>query len=255
MRMPIPVDLPEGLSQLLSKTQTDDTDSSLPHVTLAYAQSLDGSIAAYPGLPLTISGPASMEITHHLRARHQVIIVGVGTLLADDPRLNVRLVTGDDPQPVVLDNQLRFPLNARLLEGKKKPWIMTSKQASSHNAKALIQAGARLVYPSSGRIELIDVLKRLAQDGVGSVMVEGGAQVITAFLTSQLVDLLVVTLSPLMVGGLHAITQVLVDHPSARGSTSEFPRLDIQGVESFEDDLLIWGTPVWGLPHSIPGEK
>ena len=131
-------DLPEGLSDLLSNLVTDNKDDDTPFVTLAYAQSLDGSIAAYPGVPLAISGPVSMGITHRLRARHQAILVGIGTVLADDPRLNVRLVPGKNPQPVVLDNQLRFPLKARLLQGEKKPWIMTSKQASSHKANALI---------------------------------------------------------------------------------------------------------------------
>lgn len=248
-------DLPEGLSDLLSNLVTDNKDDDTPFVTLAYAQSLDGSIAAYPGVPLAISGPVSMGITHRLRARHQAILVGIGTVLADDPRLNVRLVPGKNPQPVVLDNQLRFPLKARLLQGEKKPWIMTSKQASSHKANALIQAGASVFYPSPGRIELKDVLKLLVQEEVGSVMVEGGAQVITAFLGSQLVNLLVLTLSPLLVGGFHAVTQPLVDSPSLQISSGNFPRLDILGVERIEDDLLIWGSPVWGSQNLVPGEK
>ena len=107
-----------------------------PWVTLAYAQSIDGSIAAWRGKPLAISNTASMEITHHLRARHQAILIGIGTLLADDPQLNVRLVPGDDPQPVVLDNHLRFPTGARLRGGSKQPWIMASSEASPRREDA-----------------------------------------------------------------------------------------------------------------------
>jgi 3,4-dihydroxy 2-butanone 4-phosphate synthase/GTP cyclohydrolase II len=89
--------------------------TGLPWVTLAYAQSLDGSIAAQRGAPLGLSGAASLEVTHRLRAQHHAILVGIGTLLADDPRLSVRLVPGDDPQPVVEHHRLRTPLDARLL--------------------------------------------------------------------------------------------------------------------------------------------
>jgi riboflavin-specific deaminase-like protein len=80
-----------------------------PFVTLSYAQSLDGSIADRPGRPLALSGEASMALTHSLRASHEAILVGIGTVLADNPSLNVRLVAGKNPQPIVVDSRLRFP--------------------------------------------------------------------------------------------------------------------------------------------------
>ena len=83
-----------------------------PFVTLSYAQSLDGCIAAKRGQPLALSGPQSLTLTHQLRSAHDAIMVGIGTLLADNPRLTVRLVEGRDPQPVVLDSRLRFPSEA-----------------------------------------------------------------------------------------------------------------------------------------------
>ena len=94
-----------------------------PLVTLSYAQSLDGSIADRPGRPLALSGPQAMALTHGLRAAHEAILVGIGTVLADNPRLNVRLVTGPDPQPVVVDSRLRFPPYANLLSNGRSPGL------------------------------------------------------------------------------------------------------------------------------------
>mmetsp|Transcript_34521 Transcript_34521/g.55844 ORF Transcript_34521/g.55844 Transcript_34521/m.55844 type:complete len:147 (+) Transcript_34521:57-497(+) len=85
-----------------------------PFVTLTYAQSLDGSISAERGSPLLLSGKESMTMTHALRAAHDAILVGVGTLIADDPSLNVRHVNGTNPRPIILDSSLRMPLNRKL---------------------------------------------------------------------------------------------------------------------------------------------
>jgi 3,4-dihydroxy 2-butanone 4-phosphate synthase/GTP cyclohydrolase II len=244
--MESPIELPDVLAGIISDKKIAGKRSGLPWVTLAYAQSLDGSIAAYPGAPLAISAPASLEITHQLRARHQAILIGIGTLLADDPRLNVRLVPGENPQPVVLDNQLRTPPDSRMLKGAKRPWIMASRRSPPRREKALIKAGARVFHPSPDKVALADVLEVLRREGIGSVMVEGGAQVITAFLQACLVDLIVVTISPMLVGGMTALTDALVDDPALPASADKFPRLDDLGVEWIQEDLLIWGCPRWG---------
>ncbi len=94
-----------------------------PLVTLSYAQDLDGSIAKRRGEPTSISGPESLEFTHRLRAAHDAILVGIGTVISDDPQLNVRFAKGNDPQIVVLDSQLRLPLQSKLLENSKKAWV------------------------------------------------------------------------------------------------------------------------------------
>ncbi len=91
------------------------TQTGRPLVSLCYAQSLDGSLAARGGKTLRLSGPESMALTHRLRAAHDAILVGIGTILADNPSLTVRYAAGKNPQPVILDSSLRFPLNANLL--------------------------------------------------------------------------------------------------------------------------------------------
>jgi len=211
-------------------------DHDRPWVTLSYAQSLDGSITARQGKPLVLSGPATLEITHHLRAMHLGILIGINTLLSDDPRLNVRHTVGDDPQPIILDNHLRTPLTARLLHNKKHPWIMTAKQASPEREIALVRAGARVFRFNSERISLSDVLAALNREGIHSVMVEGGSQVITSFLQDQFVDLIVLTLAPRFVGGLHAVESLL---------PNEGFYLDELGLQRYENDLLLWGYPKW----------
>jgi 3,4-dihydroxy 2-butanone 4-phosphate synthase/GTP cyclohydrolase II len=227
------IDLPKELDSLLSIMKVGAPEHGRPWVTLSYAQSLDGSITARRGAPLALSGAATLKITHSLRARHSAILVGIGTLLADDPQLNVRLVPGSDPQPVVLDRKLRFPPDARLLRVQKSPWIFTTRNAQMEREAYLIKSGARVFRSDT---EIGNILSVLSQEGILSVMVEGGAGVITSFLQAQLVDFVVLTIASRLVGGLRSIESLLV---------GDGPRLDKFGVQRFEDDLLIWGCPRW----------
>ncbi len=179
-----------------------------PRVTVSYAQSLDGCLAAAVGAPLALSGPEALRFTHQLRATHAAILVGIGTVLADDPQLTVRLVDGAHPQPVVLDSQLRLPLAARLLKHPThRPLIVTGPQASEPRRRALEEAGAHVVrapLDANGRIQLKTALGLLRSLGLESLMVEGGARVITAFLAEKLVDRVAITIAPRFVGGLRA---------------------------------------------------
>ena len=212
-----------------------------PFVTLSYAQSLDGSIADRPGRPLALSGPQAMALTHGLRAAHEAILVGIGTVLADNPRLNVRLVEGPDPQPVVVDSRLRFPPYAELLKNRGTPWIATNEGADAERRQVLEAAGARvLVLPgSNGWVDLAELLKHLGSMGINSLMVEGGAQIITSFLASRLVDQVVLTIAPMLVGGLRVVNHL--GHSSQR----RFPRLKNLSYQQLGDDLVLRGEPDW----------
>jgi GTP cyclohydrolase II len=212
-----------------------------PCVTLSYAQSLDGSIADRPGRPLALSGSQAMAMTHGLRALHQAILVGIGTVLADNPRLNVRLVSGQDPQPVVVDSRLRFPPYANLLKNRRSPWIATHEDADPERQQALEVAGARVLRMpgSNGWVDLDVLLGYLGSIGINSLMVEGGAQIITSFFTSRLVDQVVLTIAPLLVGGLR-----VVDHLGL-GSRRRFPRLKNLSYQQLGDDLVLRGEPDW----------
>jgi riboflavin-specific deaminase-like protein len=186
-------------------------------VTLTWAQSLDGSITSSRGCATSISCPESLELTHALRATHGGIMVGVGTVLCDNPSLTTRLVSGADPQPVVLDSQLRTPLGCKLLTDprcRRKPILVCLEGAAAahpERAAALRQAGARLLEAppdASGRVDLACALALLASE-LDSVMIEGGASVISSALGSArvcaLVSRLVLTVAPLFLGGVNAV--------------------------------------------------
>jgi 3,4-dihydroxy 2-butanone 4-phosphate synthase/GTP cyclohydrolase II len=201
--------------------------TSRPFVTLSYAQSVDGSIAIGRGQPTPLSGPEALRMTHRLRASHDAILVGIGTLLADDPRLTVRLVEGEQPQPVVIDGRLRFPLSAQLLQHPKRPLIITTSQVDESRQRALEVAGAEVVRVTAapdGRVSLAAALAVLQMRGVGSLMVEGGAQIITSFLAAQLIDRLVITIVPRLLGGLPAVAY-LNGHGSPRLFNTQYHQL------------------------------
>ncbi|MEN6624182.1 MAG: dihydrofolate reductase family protein [Smithella sp.] len=196
------------IQSYLEKSSNRINDSR-PYVTLSYAQSIDGSIAYRPGRPLALSCNESLEFTHCLRSAHDAILVGIGTILADNPSLTVRYIEGKSPQPVIVDGRLRFPLNAQaLLNSHHLPWIATAENSDIEREQTLLKSGAtviRIPAHSDGLINLKTLLHRLINMNITSIMVEGGAEIITSFLKEQLVDQIVLTVSPVYVGGLHAI--------------------------------------------------
>ncbi len=190
-----------------------------PIVTLTYAQSLDGSLTHQRGQTMALSGFDSLVMTHHLRAFNQAILVGIGTVLADDPLLTTRHGGGRSPQPVVLDTALRCPPDSRLMQASPLPWIFCGPAPPQPEKNELVRRGARaLPLPPSphGGLDLAALLQTLDDLGVHSLMVEGGARVITSFLSAGLVDLMIVTIAPLLVGGLRAPEQVLEPSVSLR---------------------------------------
>jgi 3,4-dihydroxy 2-butanone 4-phosphate synthase/GTP cyclohydrolase II len=212
---------------------------SRPFVTLAYAQSLDGSIAGEGNRPLRLSSPGSLQLAHELRAAHDAILVGIGTVLADNPRLNVRLASGDDPRPIVVDSRLRIPRDAHLLQNGRGVWLATTEAAAAATEVELQSRGAtvlRLRALENGWVDLDALLTRLSRRGVLHVLVEGGARILTSFLESKLVDYVVVTLSPRFVGGVR---------PLESRELSPSPSLVPWRSERVGEDLVVAGGLVF----------
>jgi 3,4-dihydroxy 2-butanone 4-phosphate synthase/GTP cyclohydrolase II len=204
----------------------------LPVVTLSWAQSSKGAIAGPGGVPAALSGPESHRLTHRLRTLHDAILVGIQTVIADDPQLSVRLVPGPQPQPVILDSRLRFPLDARLLKRvDRSPWIFHAEGSAAAGACGELAArGARLfvVDCTPEGLDLLQVLRTLRAEGITSVMVEGGARVLRAFLSQWLADQVVVTTSPSELTGIQG--------PPMPGF--------IRSVEDgYGVDAVTWGIP------------
>jgi riboflavin-specific deaminase-like protein len=218
--------------------------SGRPLVSLCYAQSLDGSLTDRRGQPMALSGLESTHFTHRLRSQHAAILVGIGTVLADDPQLTDRLASGTNPRPIVLDTFLRMPLQGRLMQSDRtapRPWIVTAPPVDKQKRLALEATGAQVLQMPSiiqGEIDLPTMLNRLGDLGIDSLMVEGGAQVITSFLADDLVDIAMITLAPMMIGGWHVITPSgLADRARQMG----YPRLFDMGIDRLGADILIWG--------------
>jgi len=210
-----------------------------PFVSLCYAQSLDGSLTRERGRPLALSGPASQQFTHQLRAAHDGILIGVGTLLADNPQLTVRLAPGASPQPIVLDSRLRLPADCFLLrEHPRRPWIACLQDSPPERQAELLAAGARLILlpaASDGRVSLPALLADLKAAGIQRLMVEGGATVLTSFMLARLADFAAITLAPLLVGGLRSVQVPLADRDES------LPRLQRPAYYPLGEDLLIIG--------------
>lgn len=179
---------------------------------MKYAQSLDGRIATSTGDSQWISSPASLKFAHRLRRDHDAVMVGIGTVLKDDPGLTVRLVSGSDPLRVVIDSRLRIPIAANILSTKAATGtlIIAGEGANQKRARRIERTGATVLFaPTDGnpaRVNLIDALSALTDRGIRSVLVEGGAALITSLLSARLVDRMVVITAPKIIGrGMEAI--------------------------------------------------
>ncbi len=201
-----------------------------PYVIAKWAQSLDGKLATRTGDSKWISCEASRKRTHRLRARVDAILVGSGTVLADDPLLTARDVPlRRRAMRVVLDGRLRIPLKCQLLDTASTVplLVMTSSvKARSMKAKRLARRGVELIAcpARSRRPGVADCLRKLAERGITNLMIEGGPAVLTSFLEAGLVDEAWVFVAPRLIGGLGAPT-VLSGRGAATIKAAIAPRI------------------------------
>jgi len=188
--------------------------TGLPFVTLKFAQTLDGRIASAEGNSQWISSESSRRLAHRLRSVYDGILVGVGTVLADDPQLTVRLVKRINPLRIVADSRLRIPLSARVLRDQDgAPTIIaTTSRADKVKLSALKGMAIEVLTvgeDEKGQVDLKDLLKSLGEKGIASVLVEGGARIITSLLHQGLADKAVIFIAPKIMGrGIEAVADL-----------------------------------------------
>jgi GTP cyclohydrolase II len=207
-----------------------------PYVVLKYAQTVDGRIATRQGEAKWISSEAERRISHGLRAACDAVLVGVGTAIIDDPQLTVRMVPGRSPLRVVLDSTLRLPSTARVLDDRAGTVVITTEPSSEQRRAALRarSVGVHVVEASPRGVDLASALQTLRGLGVGSLLVEGGARVITSFFAEKLVDRLVVGIAPTIMGaGIDAVGDLGV------ARVAESVRLTNRSVHQAGGDLLV----------------
>ena len=214
-----------------------------PHVTIKAAATLDGKIADVHGSSQWISGGAARVEAHRLRSEADAIVVGVGTVLADDPALTVRL---DGPWPreplrVVLDSKARTSTTAKLIASgtPDRAVIAVGSEALEERVRALIAAGARVVRcpGPDGRVSPGDLLTTLFEMEVRGVLVEGGAEVAASFVDAGLVDRVAMFFAPRLLGGAKA-PSILA---GAGRSLDRALALGPLAVRQVGDDVLIEG--------------
>jgi GTP cyclohydrolase II len=239
-RRPTGEDVPEAVpdaldvSALLGRVTPRD---GRPYVVLKYAQTLDGRIATRTGDAKWISGEPERRASHALRAACDAVLVGIGTVFADDPQLTVRLVPGASPMRVVLDTTLRIPMTAQILGDAAPTLVVTTERSAPERRRELRRrgVGVRVVdaAPPWG-VDLEAALAVLREAGVRSLLVEGGAAVITSFLRQRLADRLVVGIAPTIVG---AGTEAVGDLSIAR--VADGLRLTGRSLHTLGDDVVI----------------
>jgi len=206
----VSVGLLEEKNKILNETYIKYITRGIPFVTVKAAISLDGRMATKTFDSRWISSPETREYVHLVRGEYDAIMVGINTILKDDPLLTARhsCWRGKKITRVILDSDLRFPLEARILStlGEGEIAIFTSKRASPKKTDALRKKGAEVVQvPGSARkIEVKEVLSRLGEKGLASLLVEGGSRLLTTILEEKLADKLFLTISPRLIGGERA---------------------------------------------------
>ncbi len=188
------------------------TTKKLPFVTLKIAQTLDGKIATSSGESRWITGEKARQAGHRLRDECDAILVGINTVLKDNPSLTTRIPKGRDPVRVVVDSSLRIPFDAKILTQKSnaKTIVATLPGASKNKIKKLQDAGAQAltVKGAHGRVDLRDLMKKLGKQGIMSVVIEGGAEINAAALKGGLVDKVVMFLAPLLMTGTNSLCSI-----------------------------------------------
>lgn len=187
-----------------------------PFVILKWAMSLDGRTSTDSGDSRWISNQASRQYVHQLRSQVDAILVGVETVIRDDPSLNIRLkgYRGRQPKRVILDYYLKIPLTARCVAKKNggEAWVITSKETEVEKIRSLTKQGAKVICLSGrgGKIDLKRVMELFFREQILSVLVEGGRRVAGSFIRQKLVDKIVAFVAPKIIGG-GKITSPLVD--------------------------------------------
>lgn len=198
-----------GAAKRLIAPWTKFITTGVPHISLKLALSLDGRIASRSGASKWVTGPEARVKVQQLRAEHDAVAVGIGTALADDPRLTVRdealLAHGREPVRVIFDTKLRLPKNARVVDSADEipTVICTGHEADEELEKTLVDAGCtvcRLPETAEGRIDMQAALALLADNGIVSVLFEGGAELAGSLLAARLADQLHAFIAPMLLG-------------------------------------------------------
>lgn len=215
--------------------------TGFPFVTMKTATTLDGRIATASGDSRWVTNELSRQKVHELRHQHQAILVGIGTVLHDNPRLTTRLdIGGVNPVRVVVDSQLRIPIDAAITDvSEAHTWIFTTDRKNPETEAALLNKGVQVI--STGKGPLVDwhvVFRTLGEHGVLSVLVEGGSEVNASLLEGNWVRKVITFLAPKLLGGSLSMNSIRGKNPKRMADAYLLENITL---ERYGDDICVIG--------------
>lgn len=220
-----------------------------PYVALKYAMTMDGKIATATGESKWITGEKAREHVHQLRHQYAGIMVGIGTVLADDPMLNVRLKHGNNPVRIICDSKLRIPEDSKIVQTAKEiPTIIAALSDEGEKAERLKKAGCQILHipGKQGDISIEELLQWLHREKIDSVLVEGGGTLNETVIKSGLVNKVYAYIAPKVFGGKTAKTPVEGEGIQHISDALSFDSMEVQMIGN---DILLEGKVKKCLPE------
>ncbi|WP_291566149.1 MULTISPECIES: bifunctional diaminohydroxyphosphoribosylaminopyrimidine deaminase/5-amino-6-(5-phosphoribosylamino)uracil reductase RibD [unclassified Clostridium] len=211
-----------------------------PFVVLKYAMTLDGKIASCTGNSKWITGEDTRGHVHYLRKKYTGIMVGIGTVLADDPMLDCRIDHGVNPIRIICDSNLRIPLESKIVKSSHEiETIIAFCKGDEEKKYKLSKAGVTLMeFQDDERINLKKLMERLGEKGVDSILLEGGGTLNEAALEAGIIKKAYVYIAPKIIGGKEALTPI---EGKGRKQMSDAFQLEDTTIAKFENDFCIEG--------------
>lgn len=212
-----------------------------PFVILKIAQSIDGKIATAGGESKWITGAEARARVHKLRNEVDALLVGIGTVKADNPSLDCRLRGGRDPYRIIVDSSLQIPLSARVLKyNDEKTIIAATKKADKNKLESLARKGIKvlIVREKAGKVDLNCLMTELGKLDITSVMIEGGSSIAASAIAGRIVDKVMFFTAPKIIGGLDAIPSIGGNSPALLKNAVKLK--DLQ-VTKLGEDILVEG--------------
>lgn len=240
-KIKVEVGLLEKEAKKLNEVYLKYITTGLPFVILKWASTLDGKIATMEGDSKWISNEESRRFAHKLRSQVDAVLVGVETVIKDDPELNTRLVKGKNPVKIILDTKGRIPEDSKLVsKAGSQRTILATVCAEKEKFESSNLEVWKLREDENGRVDLLEFLKRAGDNRITSILVEGGQKILTSFVNHKLADKIYCFVAPKIIGkGLEALGEMGI------GKISDAVQLRNFEMKKIEDNILITGYPVW----------